>query len=83
MNVKEFEKLLQDKIKQNSRKNKDSGKLEKSIKVTVNPNTLEINVEMLEYGLYQKSDLIEKAIEEVITENNIYDILTDGIDNEI
>lgn len=80
MNVKKLAKELEDQLKKNSRKNKDSGKLEKSIKVTETSNGLVIS--MLEYGLYQKTDFIDKSIDEVLTENNIIDAIFEDIDFE-
>lgn len=80
MNVKKLVKELEDKLKKNSRKNKDTGKLEKSIKVTETPNG--INISMLEYGLYQKNDFIDKSIDEVLTENNIIEAIFENIDLE-
>lgn len=84
MNVKKLAKELEDKLKKNSRKNKDTGNLEKSIKVKVseNPDSINFEITMAEYGLHQKTNFIEKAIEETLTINNITDIILEQLDIE-
>lgn len=85
MSVNKLRKELEDNLKKNSRKNKDTGKLEKSIKVTTktDDNGIDITITMLEYGLYQKTDFVQKSIDETLTENNIIDAVLDGIDLNI
>lgn len=85
MSVNKLRKELEDNLRKNSRKNKDTGKLEKSIKVTTKTDNdgIDITITMLEYGLYQKNDFIQKSIDETLTENNIIDAVLDGIDLNI
>ena len=85
MNAKEFAKKLEDNIKKASRKNKDTGKLEKSIKVEplLTQDGFEFKITMLEYGVYQKVDFIDQALNETFTENNITDLVDEIIDEII
>ena len=85
MSVNKLRKELEDNLRKNSRKNKDTGKLEKSIKVTTKTDNdgIDITITMLEYGLYQKNDFIQKSIDETLTENNIIDAVLDGINLNI